>query len=136
MLMGGYFEGFDIAVKGIEWCQKNITPKYPNFRFQVADLYNKLYHPKGKYPDTEYKFPYADNSFDFIYLTSVFTHMLPGGVENYLSEISRVLKPGGKCLITYFLLNEISEQLLQENKAVFSFKNDHSIYRVQIEAVP
>jgi len=31
--------------------------------------------------------------------------MLPGGVENYLSEITRVLKPSGKALISYFLLS-------------------------------
>jgi len=132
----GSFEGFDIAEKGIEWCQKNITPKYPNFRFQVADLYNKLYHPKGKYLDTEYKFPYKNNAFDFVYLTSVFTHMLSGGVENYMSEISRVLKPSGRCLITFFILNEESEQLIKEEKSVFSFKNDHGIYRVQNAEVP
>ncbi len=132
----GSFEGFDIAEKGIEWCRKNITPKYPNFRFQVADLYNKLYHPKGKYADTEYKFPYDGNSFDFIYLTSVFTHMLPGGVENYMLEISRVLKPGGKCLITFFILNEESEQLIKDGKSVFNFKSDYDIYRLQNEEVP
>ena len=31
-------------------------------------------------------------------------------VENYLSEISRVLKPSGKCLVTWFLLDEVSRQ--------------------------
>ena len=30
--------------------------------------------------------------------------MLPADLDRYLSEISRVLKPGGKCFITYFLL--------------------------------
>ena len=37
---------------------------------------------------------------------SVFTHMRRREVANYLSEISRVLKPNGKCYITYFLINE------------------------------
>ena len=55
-------------------------------------------------------FPCADNSFDLVFLTSVFTHMFAGDVENYLSEISRVLKPGGKCLITWFLLDEVSRK--------------------------
>ncbi len=32
--------------------------------------------------------------------------MLPEDVENYLSEISRVLKGGGRCFITFFLITE------------------------------
>ena len=41
---------------------------------------------------------------DVAFLTSVFTHMLPEDVEHYLDELARVLKPGGRTLITWFLL--------------------------------
>ncbi len=41
-------------------------------------------------------------------LGSVFTHMLPPEVENYLAEISRVMKPQGICYISYYLLNPVS----------------------------
>ena len=54
---GGY-EGFDIAPEGIAWCRENITPRYPNFRFQVADIYNKSYNPEGSQKADEYEFPY------------------------------------------------------------------------------
>ncbi len=43
-----------------------------------------------------------------MFLTSVFTHMLPPEVRHYLSEIHRVLRPQGRCLMTFFLLNEDS----------------------------
>ncbi len=92
---GGTYEGFDIVADGINWCRKEISPKYPNFHFQSADIYNKEYNPKGKYKASEYKFPYGDESFDFVFLTSVFTHTLPNDMENYFSEIARVLKRGG-----------------------------------------
>ncbi len=36
--------------------------------------------------------------------------MFKDDVENYLSEIARVLKPGGKCLVTWFLLDEVSRR--------------------------
>ncbi len=99
----GSYDGFDIVPKGIEWCQQNITPRHPNFRFQLADIWNDFYNPTGKYRARAYRFPFPSRTFDFAYLTSVFTHMLPRDLECYLSEVSRVLKPGGRCLITFFL---------------------------------
>jgi hypothetical protein len=70
-----------------EWCQGNISSKYPNFRFQLADVYNTEYNPGGTHRASEYESPYEDESFDFVILTSAFTHMLPEEVSNYLSEI-------------------------------------------------
>src|SRR5262249_5025506 len=43
-----------------------------------------------------------------VFLTSVFTHMLAADVRHYLDEFERVLRPGGHCLTTCFLLNEES----------------------------
>ena len=71
------FEGFDIVKHGIDWCEKNITTRWPNFNFQHSDIYNKCYNESGRQVSRKYQFPYEDNSFDFVFLTSVFTHMLP-----------------------------------------------------------
>jgi hypothetical protein len=62
--------------------------------------------------------------------------MLPDEIENYTSEILRVLRKNGKCLITFFILNEASETLLEKGGCAFDFKNDHGIYKVQNELVP
>lgn len=106
---GGTYQEFDIVKDGIDWCQANITSRFPNFRFQVADIHNDHYNPSGRYPAIEYKFPFPNNEFDFSFLTSVFTHMPTAEVEQYVHEIGRVLKPGGKCLSTFFLINEESK---------------------------
>ena len=119
---GGVYEGFDIVADGIDWCRKKITPKYPVFHFQLADIYNKRYNPKGKYKASDYKFPYENESFDFVFLTSVFTHMLPKDMENYFSEIVRVLKRNGRCLITFFLLNTESLKLIDARLSTLDFK--------------
>ncbi len=102
----GAYDGFDIVRPYISWCQDHITPEHPNFRFQVADIFNKAYNPKGKCEPREYVFPYATSSFDFAFATSVFTHMLPADVQHYLAEASRVLRPGGRYLFTFFVLPE------------------------------
>jgi ubiquinone/menaquinone biosynthesis C-methylase UbiE len=48
-----------------------------------------------------------------VVLASVFTHLLPDDLTNYLAEIARVMKPGGRCLITYFLLNAESLERIE-----------------------
>ena len=115
------YHGIDIVPYGICWCQKNISRRYPNFHFKLADVYNKYYQPKGKYSASEYRFPYPDSSFDFAYLGSVFTHMLPQDLPNYLREINRTLKKSGRCLITFFLLNDESLRLIKDGKSSLLF---------------
>ncbi len=102
----GSYEGIDIVDVGIDWCRTNITPRYPHFQFRIADVYNTAYHPTGRFHARDYRFPYPNAAFDFVFLASVFTHMRPADLENYLAEVARVLKIGGRCFITYFLRTE------------------------------
>jgi ubiquinone/menaquinone biosynthesis C-methylase UbiE len=118
----GSYEGFDVWAEGINWATKNITPKFPNFHFKFVDVQNKGYNPKGKLRAAEFKFPFENESFDFVFLTSVFTHMVPKDLENYLSEIARVLKTSGRCLITFFLLDEESTKLVEAKQSTMDFK--------------
>jgi SAM-dependent methyltransferase len=120
---GGSYDGFDIVPKGIQWCRKKITPIAPHFQFQLADIYNYGYNPGGKFLAADFRFPYDDDSFDFVLLTSVFTHMLPRDMEHYLEEISRVLKKEGRCLITYFLLNSESQQAIDAGTSNIEFSH-------------
>lgn len=111
-LTTGSYEGFDITPAGIKWCRENITARYPNFRFTLADIQNKEYNAAGRVPAADYRFPYDDCRFDFAFLTSVFTHMLPDEVARYISELSRVLVPGGTCLATFFFVNPEAQRLI------------------------
>lgn len=43
------------------------------------------------------KLPYADNSFDIVFTKSVIEHI--ANTEHFLSELKRVLKPGGKIIV-------------------------------------
>lgn len=104
-LTSGSYEGFDIDPLGVRWCQKYITPRFPHFRFQLVDIYNKLYNPAGSRQASDYTFPYEDGRFDYVFLASVFTHLLPVDLQNYLQEIARVLRPGGRSLSTWFVIN-------------------------------
>lgn len=131
----GKYEGFDIVEKGIKWCRKNITKKFPNFNFTHIDLKNSLYNLSTVKNASGFKFPYENETFDFIFLTSVFTHMLPNDVENYLSEINRIIKNTGTCLATFFILNEESEKHL-ESDSDFKFSFNKGNFSLMNEKVP
>lgn len=125
----GSYDGFDIVRGGIEWCAKNVTAAHPNFKFHHADIFNGRYNPSGKGTDSEYTFPWPRDRFDFCFATSVFTHMLPGGFERYVSEIGRVLRTGGRCLLTFFLVQDESLMLIQEGKAAPALPCDCGTHR-------
>lgn len=99
------YEGFDVVKKGIDWCNKKLKPKFPNFNFTYVPLSNQLYNTHKDSP-TLFEFPYKDKTFDKIFLFSVFTHMKIDEIENYLSEIQRVLKKDAICFATFFIYNQ------------------------------
>lgn len=134
-LKNGTYDGLDIVKPSIDWCQKAYSAR-PNFYFHFSNVYNKMYNPKGIILANEYHFPFEDNSFDFVFLTSVFTHMLPPDMENYLAEISRVLCANGTCFITFFLLTEDSVKLIEDEASDFSFRYDLQGCRVENQEVP
>ena len=126
---GGY-TGFDIVSGGISWCRNNISTRYPHFAFAHADVFNKHYNPEGKLKASEYRFPSEDGTQDFVFLTSVFTHMLPPDVNHYLDEIARVLKPGGRCMCTFFLINSESLAGITSARSEFTFASQPGGYYV------
>ncbi len=100
----GRYVGMEIQKRFVDWCNENIAPVNPAFEFYHQDIYNGGYSPEGKVKASEYRFPFEDGSFDVIILYSVFTHLLPEDAGNYLREISRLLKPGGHCYSTWYLM--------------------------------
>ena len=131
----GQYEGFDIVKKGIDWCKKKITVNFPNFHFVYINLKNDLYNLSTNEEAKGFKFPYPENTFDSVVLTSVFTHMMPDDVDNYLKQISLVMKKEGKCLATFFILNsEIKKQMI-ENKTEFKFLHSFDGYSLMDKKV-
>lgn len=124
----GRYEGFDIVDLGVQWCRKKITKRYPNFKFQQSNIYNQHYNPTGIVVAEEFRFPYEDNSFDVAYATSVFTHMMPGAVQNYLNEIFRVLKPKGRSLCTFFILDDSSKANMATGRFPFKPVENHNYW--------
>lgn len=74
----------DVSLEGVYAAVAKRHPRHPHF--QVADLT---------------RLPYADHSFDAVYCVSVLEH-IPAR-ETVMKEFSRVLKPGGKLVVSFDL---------------------------------
>lgn len=73
------FFGLDISPKLVEAAQK----RNPEAKIVVGDAEN---------------LPYVDNTFDIVFMTECLEHLL--NFKKALSEVNRVLKPGGKFIVT------------------------------------
>lgn len=123
-LQGGSYEGFDVGREMIRWCRRHVTPRHPDFGFTWVPIYNRKYNPFGSISATEFRFPYDDDSFDFALATSLFTHLTPADARHYLGELGRVLRPGAKSLLTFFLITPDSQRAMQAGRAAFRFQAD------------
>lgn len=108
----GRYVGLDTSEDAIRSCDKWIGAKLPEFTFIWADVFNTHYNADADALAAQYRFPLEDESFDFVFSNSLFTHLLPDDARNYLHEIGRVLKPGGLTLNSIFLLNAESLAML------------------------
>jgi SAM-dependent methyltransferase len=93
--------GTDYNPQTIEWCKANIT----NIRFELNGLNPPL--------------PFDDNTFDFIYCISVFTHLSEATSLNWANEIYRVLKPNGVFLATTAGDQAFERELLDKEKKAY-----------------
>jgi SAM-dependent methyltransferase len=118
----GYYEGLDIVPTGIAWCKRHIASSHPNTHFTLADIYNGEYNPSGKMRASEYQFPYNDQTFDLAVLISVFTHMLPDDMEQYVAEVARVLRQDACCVATYTLLDADSLEAMLSGRSIYRFE--------------
>lgn len=93
-------EGCDYNGKVIDWCNANL----PFMHARKTALEPPL--------------PYRDASFDFLYAFSVFTHMSVELASAWMTEIARVVKPGG---LMWFTLHGESyrKRLLPEQRTRF-----------------
>lgn len=102
---GGSYTGLDVMIKDVEYCRG----RYPadTHRFIHFDVANPAYAPgqdRAKAP-----WPVESGRYDLVTALSVWTHLDEADALFYFAEIARALRPGGKAIVTFFLLDEAYE---------------------------
>jgi SAM-dependent methyltransferase len=100
---GGKYLGIDVAKEDIDFCRGH----YPqaSFEFLHLETENAFYAPGQDSQQMEW--PIESNSIDLVTALSVWTHFAQEDAAFYLKEVSRVLRPGGKAITTFFLLDDL-----------------------------
>lgn len=106
------YVGIDLHRGMIRWCETNLTPHDPGFRFVHQDIFNPGFNPEGTL--TVANFPVPDHSVSLVLAWSVFTHLLEDHVVFYLKEMSRVLQPQGWAILTCFLFEKKAFPMMQD----------------------
>jgi SAM-dependent methyltransferase len=100
------YSGVDVSRPSIQWCNDIIAAKDPRYVFKHLDVAHEIYNPTGFALPASTPLPYDTASFDFIFATSVFTHMDKEMFAHFFGKLGRLLAPGGRLLLTAFLVNE------------------------------
>lgn len=122
---GGSYEGLDASARAVAWCARRYARRHPRFAFTHLDVANAAYNPGGALAARDVAFPHADDGFDVAIAASVFTHLLADGADRYLAEIARVLRPGGRLLATFFLLDADARRRQGEGETAIAFAREH-----------
>ncbi|MFF9077571.1 class I SAM-dependent methyltransferase [Streptomyces sp. NPDC014735] len=136
VLTEGSYLGFDIVPHAVEWCSRTITPRHPNFRFAHVDIRQEIYNPQGTLSAADLRFPADDAAFDTAALVGLISHLRPAELENYLAESARVLRPGGQCFATAYLVDDTVAANIARGTTAFEFTHDHGDYYVHSEEEP
>jgi SAM-dependent methyltransferase len=93
--------GIDLFLPAIAWCRKAFAPLAgERFRFEHFDGYSRAYNPAGEIEPANHRLPCDDCSIDVAVCASLFTHLAEPTCSHYLSELRRVLTPGGRIIVS------------------------------------
>jgi SAM-dependent methyltransferase len=98
---GGRYLGLDVSRRDIEFCRAHYPT--PPFAFELLEARNAAYAPERAAERVAWGV--ADASVDLVTALSVWTHFAEADALFYLAEVGRVLRPGGRAILTCFLLD-------------------------------
>jgi SAM-dependent methyltransferase len=97
----GKYIAVDIDSEAIRWNREHFDPR---FEFVVSSQSSETYGVRNP-GNSEFRAPCDDASVDFMFGTSVLTHLLEDEMAQYFREGARVLKPGKKMMMSCYCVD-------------------------------
>ena len=95
------YVGIDVILPYIDWNTRYLSPLTGGrFRFAHLDVHSAHYNPEGILAPDAAEFPLADASMTLAFAASLFTHLEEAAAKRYLDESRRVLRGGGKLIVS------------------------------------
>lgn len=124
--------GLDVSEASIQWCKRHIEKRYPSYKFQHVNVVNARYNPSGNPLPIDFHLPVTDGVADVVYMWGVVTNMEPEHVSVYASEMSRMLRHGGKTFLTANVEDNVPEVSINpENYTAFACQGPLHIVRYE-----
>lgn len=103
----GRYVGIDVWEQANDWCRTHTSESDAQVAFFTQAVRNNYYFEPDNGKANDFRMEaLADNSFDVGVALSVFNHLKKNDVLAYISELSRVLKPGAAAYITGFVIDD------------------------------
>ncbi len=99
----GKYIGIDIDDEMLDWCRRNFDGE--RFEFHKSTHGSQSYQAGGT--EKFYSLPASDCTVDFVFSTSLLTHLLESELRNYFMEAHRVLKPGSNMAMFCFSMDHL-----------------------------
>lgn len=102
----GTYLGVDIDPEVIEYCRSHFPP--PRFSFKISPHKSSAYRAADCPLHKETVFTIAEpDSKDFVFSTSLFTHLLEDEMLFYLQESFRALRSDGMIVMSFFCIEHV-----------------------------
>lgn len=117
----GEYVGYDCHMLLLGWCKANFVTK-TNFSFDLFDIHNVTYNPRGKVQLKDFELPYPDGYFNKAFSISIFTHIIPP-YDDYPEKIARVIAKGGLFMPSFFFQENEPDFPQEETQNRKNFKD-------------
>jgi SAM-dependent methyltransferase len=121
------YVGVDVNKTAIRWCRRHLAN--PGFTFELLSSRNARYNPRGRAGID--RLPLDEETMDFAYLYSVFSHMGSQDVANVLESIHPVLRRDGAIFATAFVEDGVPHE--EENPADYMMPWSGPLHCVRFE---
>jgi SAM-dependent methyltransferase len=102
----GTYVGIDIDTELLDWCSSHFPSD--KFSFMSSPHTSATYSGHAVSENTSFAFPNSWRK-DFVYSTSLYTHLLEPELINYTRESYKILRDGGTMCMSLFCLDSVEK---------------------------